>query len=139
MKDFYKLSDARMINYTENTFIKYPELSSDYLEENIYHAFITHCNIDKNLPIPNNLKNICTQFPDGYDTKASLEEKVEFLKRNGKRFTIGQLQQLMCAVRKENKIGVYEKKKINNLDGIKDLITSFENKNSELFSSTSFI
>ncbi len=133
MKDFYKLSDARMINYTENTFIKYPELSSDYLEENIYHAFISHCNIDKNLPIPNNLKNICTQFPDGYDIKASLEEKVEFLKRNGKRFTVGQLQQLMCAVRKENKIGVYEKKKINNLDGIKDLISSFENKNSELF------
>lgn len=133
LSDLQKLSTPKFFSFTENTFLKYPPLGSNYLEENIYHAFIHYCNIDKKLPIPHKLKTICNDFPDGYDSNMSMVEKIEFLKRNGKRFTISQLQQLMTIIRKDNLIKRYKSKTFSNVDALKDLIDTFEINNSPLF------
>ncbi len=133
MSDIHKLSNARMFNFTEKTFVEYPELSSDYLEENIYLAFIHYCNFDKDLPIPNKLMSVCTSFPEGYNPKWNIQEKMEFLKRNGKRFTINQLQQLMTIIRKDNIVSSFRKQNTSQLDTLKDLIDTFELNDSQLF------
>ena len=133
LSDLNKLSTPKFFNFTENTFLKYPLLGSDYLEENIYHAFIHYCNIDKNLPIPLRLKTICSEFPDGYDSNMRMEEKIEFLKRNGKRFTISQLHQLMTIIHNDNIITKYKAQSFSNVDALKDLIDTFEINNSPLF------
>ena len=103
------------------------------MEENIYHAFIHYCNINKKLPIPHKLKTICSDFPDGYDSNMAMVEKIEFLKRNGEPFTISQLQQLMTIIRKDNLIKRYKSKTFSNVDALKDLIDTFEINNSPLF------
>ena len=63
----------------------------------------------------------------------TMVEKIEFLKRNGKRFTISQLQQLMTIIRKDNLIKRYKSKTFSNVDALKDLIDTFEINNSPLF------
>ena len=53
--------------------------------ENIYGAIIYYCNFDRDLPIPSYLHKICDTKPANYSKNWSIEEKIEFLKKNGKR------------------------------------------------------
>ena len=132
LKNVRLLSSARMFSFTENTVVKYPELPSDYLEENIYHAFIHYCNFDKNLPIPHSLKDICNSVPDGYDKTANIEEKMEFLKRNGKRFNLSQLEQLMTVIRKQNIVSTFESNYVHQVEALNEIVDSLEINNSEI-------
>lgn len=133
LKDIHTLTSARMFYHDESTSIAYPKLPSDYLEENIYHAFIHYCNFDKNLPIPLKLKDICGELTESYNKKANLEEKIDFLKRNGKRFTIDQLHNMMSIVNKENMVELYNRDVFHQVDAFKDIIENLELKNSDLF------
>lgn len=133
LRDINKLTTARFFNHDKPTGIKYPDLPSGYLEENVYQAFIYYCNFDRNLPIPKSLKSVCNSIPDGYNSKWSLHEKIEFLKRNGKQFTVNQLQQLMSIVRAEFSVSIFERDFFTQTLVLTDLIESFEMTNSELF------
>ena len=132
LKNIQGLGKARMFTFTENTIVKYPELPSDYLEENVYHAFIHYCNFDKSLPIPYALKDICSSVPDGYNKVGTIEEKMEFLKRNGKRFNLSQLEQLMTVIRKQNLVSLHETHFIRQADAFNEIIDSLELNNSEI-------
>ena len=133
LKDIHILTSARMFHHSESTSIAYPKLPSDYLEENIYHAFIHYCNFDKDLPIPAKLKDICGELTESYNKKANLEEKMDFLKRNGKRFTIDQLHNMMSIINKENMVELYDRDVFHQVDSFKDVIENLELKNSDLF------
>jgi len=133
LKDLKILSSARAFYHGESTMMTYPKLPSDYQEENIYHAFIHYCNFDKNLPIPTKLKDICGELTETYNKNANLEEKIEFLKRNGKRFTLDQLHNMMSIVNKENIVDLYTRDVYNQVDSFKDIIETLELNNSDLF------
>ena len=122
-----------MFYHGESTSIAYPKLPSDYLEENIYHAFIHYCNFDKDLPIPAKLKDICGELTESYSKKANLEEKIDFLKRNGKRFTIDELHNMMSIINKENIVEPYNREVFHQVDAFKDVIENLELKDSDLF------
>lgn len=133
LKDIQLLSSARMMYHDESTSIAYPQLPTNYLDENIYHTFIHYCNFDKDLPIPEKFKSVCGELDDGYNKKANLEEKIDYLKRNGKRFTVNQLHNLMSIVNKDNLVDVYIRDSFQQIDSFTDIIENLDVKNSELF------
>lgn len=133
LKDIHLLSSARMFYHDESTAMGYPQLPSNYMDENIYHTFIHYCNFDKDLPVPEKLKSVCGELDDGYNKKANLEEKMDYLKRNGKRFTVNQLHNLMTIINRDNLIDLYQRDPYQQIDSFKDVIENLDLKNSELF------
>jgi len=133
INDINKLTSPRMFNHDKPTGLKYPDLPTGYLEENVYHAFIHYCNFDRNLPIPNALKSVCNSAPDGYNSNWSLHEKMEYLKRNGKQFSVNQLQQMMTIVRAKHSISTFERDSFTQVSVLTDLLENFETMNSQLF------
>lgn len=133
IKDIQLLSSARMFYHDESTSVSYPELPSNYLDENIYHTFIHYCNFDKDLPVPDKLKSICGELTDGYNKKANLEEKMDYLKRNGKRFTVNQLHNLMSIINKDNIVDLYVRDTFQQIDSFTDIVENLDVNNSDLF------
>jgi len=133
LRDVSRLTSARMLNHDKPTGLKYPGLPKGYLEENVYQTFIHYCNFDRKLPIPNKLKSVCNGIPDNYNIKWNIHEKIEFLKKNGKHFTVNQMQQLMSILRTDNMVDVFSRDQVTNVMGLTDLIESFELTNSSLF------
>lgn len=133
IRDINKLTNARLLNHDTPTGLKYPELPTGYLEENVYQAFIYYCNFDRNLPIPKSLQGVCNSIPDGYNTKWSIHEKIDFLKRNGKQFTVNQLQQLMSIVRANYNVSIFDRNSFTQTQVLTDLLENFEMTSSELF------
>jgi hypothetical protein len=82
----------------------------EHFEINVYAAFIHYCNLDTHLPIPEKLRSLMSEKPDGYDPKWTIQEKMEFLKENGKRYTLGNLLQLMEIVNSQNTVSTYNEK-----------------------------
>ena len=97
------------------------------------------CNFDKDLPIPEKLKDICGELSTSYNKKANLEEKIDFLKRNGKRFTIHQLHNMMSIINKENMVQIHSRDVFHQVDAFKDFIETLELNNSELFNRSKLI
>lgn len=132
VSDIHNLTKARFFNHTKNTGLTYPEVPKGYLEENVYQAFIHYCNYDKNLPVPMYLQSVCNIIPEGYNNKADISEKIDFLKRNNRRFSVNQLHQLMTLVHQQNMIEIPNGIVNNQVSMLKDMIDHFDNTNSEL-------
>ena len=92
----------------DDTSIVRHQLPSGHVEENIYDAFIHYCNFDRDIPIPDYLmKGVCISKPtEGYNTKASLREKIEYLKRNGKTYSIENLDHLLRILFKQKSTNI---------------------------------
>jgi len=133
LSDMRTLTNARQIYHDFSTIIKYPEISQSFSEDNVYQAFIHYCNFDTDVPIPKKYQGICNSIPEGYNKKWNITEKVEFLKRNGKRFTISQLHQLLAIVNNNNIVSIDDKPTIDPVHGLKELIETLEMTNSSLF------
>lgn len=77
-----------------------------HFEENVYLAFIHYCHLERDLatPIPEDLRRLIAEKPGQgeYNKSWTLEEKMEFFKRNGKRFGLAHLQQLMTIINRRN-------------------------------------
>ena len=103
LKDVRLLSKPPMLYHEANTHVKYPILPIGQLEENIYQTVIHYCNFDnKERSIPEKFQAISGEMPKSYDTTMSLEEKIIVLKRNGKKYDINTLMQIMQIVNQEN-------------------------------------
>ena len=87
----------------DDTSIVRHRLPDGHIEENIYEVFIQYCNFDRDIPIPDFLvKGVCISKPtDGYNNKLSLREKIEYLKRNGKTYSIENLEHLLRVLFKQ--------------------------------------
>jgi hypothetical protein len=102
LKNVKDITEASLLIYNENTMIQYPMIPTEFMEINIYQTFIFYCHFDNDLPIPDDLHLICREKPNGYNKNWSIEEKMEYLKKHGKRYSLGDLNQLMKIIHKRN-------------------------------------
>jgi len=126
LDDIRQLSKAAIYYDPHFTGLKYASIPSGYLEENIYAAFIHYCNFDRNLPVPENYRLVCSEKPVNYIKIWSIQEKVEFLKKNGKRYSIENLHQLMSLVHNNNLVFLDPVHKFTKVDSFRDIIDSLD-------------
>jgi hypothetical protein len=93
-----ELTRSSMFYHPLNTSIITPDMPTGHFDENIYASFIYYCNFDQDTPIPNDLKSLCPEKPASWRKNWSLEEKIEYLKKNGKRYNIDSLFHLLRIV-----------------------------------------
>ena len=60
--------------------------------------------------------------PEGYDSNSSIEEKIEFLKKNDRKFSQNSCINLLNVINKENKITLNRNLDYSPLDPLKDII-----------------
>ena len=98
---------STFFNPDDTSIVRHP-LPSGHIEENIYETFIHYCNFDRDIPIPDFLvKGVCISKPtDGYNTKFSLREKIEYLKRNGKTYSIEHLEHFLRILFKQRSTNI---------------------------------
>ena len=82
------------------------ELPQEHFEKNVYIAFIQYCNLNVIAPIPESIRGLFPEKIPEYNPGASLSDKIEFLKKHGKRFTNGNLTQLMDIVNSRNIVNI---------------------------------
>jgi hypothetical protein len=84
--------------------IEYVSADSDnFSDENIYSAYIHYCKLNTDLPIPDDLQDICPEKLVGLNAMG-LEESIQALKDNGKPQTKETLTTLMGKVSRRNQI-----------------------------------
>jgi len=102
------------------------------LMENIYKAIIYYCNFDKDLPVPNYLKSICNNKPENYSSKWSIEEKIAFLKKNGKNYNITDYTKLLKIIYKRNIVNKQENIRFKQIERFADIIDYLDKQDSTL-------
>jgi len=125
-----RLGMLSFFNHIEFTGIRYPAIPAGQLEETIYQAIIHYCNFDKQLPVPEEYQVIITEKPVDYKSSWSIEEKMEFLKKSGKRFDIVKLNQLMMLVRNKNLVVIDKKDPIQPVRQMNDMLDELDRENS---------
>lgn len=116
--------------------INYPVLPvNSHIEENIYASYIYYCNFDNNIPIPNYLASVCNEKPKNYNILWTMEEKIEHLKKIGKRYNINHLYQLMKLVNRQNVIYPSESVDSYPVNNLKYLLSQLELSSSSLIES----
>ena len=100
---FYSPLDTRNI---------YPPLPTGYSEETIYRAFIVYCKFNNNLPISPQLQRICMEKPSDFLSSASIKEKMDQLKSQGKMFDESSLLELMKVINSNNIVHISTENKV---------------------------
>jgi hypothetical protein len=81
-------------------------------KELIYGAYIHYCNYDNDLPIEDDLKDICNKKPDNYVSSMTLKEKIDLLEKNKIIYNDDlQIHRLMNTIHKRNIVTLPAKKK----------------------------
>jgi hypothetical protein len=127
-KNLMLLGKADLLYHNKSTRMSYSNNSTFNFdnEELIYSAFFHYLNFDNELPIPIDMIPIwgSSEKMDRYSDKWSLEEKIKFMKENGKRYTLTNLQQLMDIVYKRNTQYLPEIRLVSQINAITDLFES---------------
>ena len=126
------LSRPSILFNDEKTGFEYPVIPANVFEQNIYKAFIHYCNFDNEVPIPDELLTVCREKIDGYNKNASIEEKMDFLKKNGKRLTENDLKNLMKIVNSRNGVDINAPLDFSPVSVLRDFIEHMDSKNSNL-------
>lgn len=129
MNRIHNITTPSIYYNDELTRILPPSLPSGIINDNIYKAYIHYCNFDNDQPISDDLAVVCAEKPDGYDKTASLEEKIDFLKRK-KNYDATSLHSLMGKVNLRNRIELYSEKHILQVQMFKDIIDGLDMKGS---------
>ena len=132
LKNVKGITEASLLFYNENNRIQYPVIPTEFMEINIYQTFINYCHFDNELPIPDDLHTICREKPAGYNKNWSIEEKMEFLKKHGKRFSLGDLDELLKIIHKRNIMVGPVPNKINSILIFKEYLEYLESKHSTI-------
>jgi hypothetical protein len=133
----HSISRASILYDPTNTSIHYPRIhsSGDFSQDIIYDTIIKYCNFDKGLPVPMLLEKICNECPLNYNPTWNLDEKILFLKKNGKQFTAEDLQETMALVNRENIIHLATEAVPGPMDKIHGAIELLEQNNSDSINS----
>jgi hypothetical protein len=107
-------------------------LPNGYTEETIYSAFIYYCHLDNDSPIPKNMLGFINEKPREYNKYWTMMEKIDFLKRNGKQFTLNDLYQLVRIINQENMIHLYPEPTITLYSPILEFLDNMEQINSPI-------
>jgi hypothetical protein len=135
IKEAKSLSKAGLLYHVKNTGIAYPPIPLGYLEDDIYAAIMKYCNFNRNLPIPDIYKTICSEKPPQLNPMLSFRDKVELLKRSGKRYGIDDLDNLMNIVRQKNIVDIDIPTEFTKLDIFKDIIENLDMGDSKIIDS----
>lgn len=136
LKQISSLSRGNFLYHKDFTGMIYPVVSSGNMEENIYSFIIKHCLYDRDVPVPEKYKAICGEKPEGYSKTWSLSEKIEYLKRNGKRYNESDLKGLLNIVNEENIIYIESSEPYEMIDGFQDVLNYLEEKDSSIIPQT---
>lgn len=104
-------------------------------EKNIYGAFIHYGNYDVDIPIPQDIEMFYSEKPkkeDGYDIHWSLDEKMDFLKRNGQKYNGNDLQNLMKKINHRSLKEMPVQRSYIPIQIFLDVLNNLENKKSKI-------
>lgn len=126
---------APLLYHKDATGIVYPEIKIGNMEENIYSAIITHCGYDRNMPLPDKFKGICSEKPDDYNKQWNIQDKIAFLKKNGNKYNESHLKHVMDTIYKENIIEVNDEKLFDQIENFQTVVNHLEDTESLAFPS----
>lgn len=125
-----KYAKTSTLYHSEFTGINYPIVSSVVSEEDIYGVYISYCNFANDLPIPDEYISACPEKPVGFPVSASLSEQIEYLKKNGTRYSLVDFNNLMTLVRTKNKLDIPKPVVFNQVNVIFDILDKLDTNNS---------
>ena len=126
------ISKAGLLYDPTRTGVKINIAPMGVIDENIYAAFIHYCGLDRSDFIHPDFRRFFSEIPHEYNRKASIQEKMAILKREGKVFGPNQLDELMKMIHKNNIVSPYKSQKHSFVGILRDIIQNFENTNSNL-------
>ena len=124
--------DKSIILYDiKNTQIESLDIDYNFSEKIIYKAFIFYCNFDNNIPLSEELRSVCMNKPENYNSNKSIEENIELLKSEGKNYSRDSLYNLLQIINKNNLFGndIYNNV-ISNIENLREIINKFMERNS---------
>lgn len=134
LKNIHTMTNkGSLLYHPQFTGISFSIIGDISLSENIYAAYFHYCNFDNELPIPDVYLKICPiklSSISGYKSEWSIYDKIDFLKINGKQYKPENLDQLMVLVHNENRIEIKKPIEFNQVDVLRDLLESFEQRES---------
>jgi hypothetical protein len=106
-------------------------IPDNIVSRTIYETFIHYCNFDNDAEIPVDLIPLAASKPE-YNRFASLDEKIAFMKKHGKNYGVEDFYSIMRIVNSRNIVNRKADKEIAALDGFKDMLNYFDDKNSTI-------
>ena len=126
-----KLSTPSILYHAENTKIILPKIKSGYNDNTIYKVFIYYCNFNNNLPIDDELKNICPYKPIEYDGTKDTSEIVEYLKEEGKIYGKDMVDDLFDVINKRNIVIINtDYPIINSIEQLRNIVQKYDTSDS---------
>jgi hypothetical protein len=101
------------------------------ISRTIYETYIHFCNFDNDAAIPSDLIPLAATKPE-YNKLSSLEEKIAFMKKHGKNYSVEDFHAIMRVVNGRNMVNRKPDRDISVLGGLKDMLNYFDDKNSTL-------
>jgi hypothetical protein len=126
MKEIRAISSPSILFHSQNTGLSFVDLPIGKYDINIYAAYIHYCHLDTNVPIPEDLLPVMSDKPPQYRSDWSIEEKMEFFKRNGKSYSGADLEALMKIVHMRNQVSLYKSVPFLQIPALKGLIEHLE-------------
>ena len=123
---------AATLFHNEFTGIEHVQLNETYNEDIIYSTIIDHCNLNNELPVPEELMFLFSEKPANFPRNAEIPEQIEFLKREGKSLNKSHLFQMMHVINNRNKFSIDHKFIDNEIDAIYDILNRLEQSNSKI-------
>ena len=126
-----KYAKPSTLYHSESTLVNYPVAPTKDDTDNIYAAYISYCNFANDRPIPLEYKSVCPEKPVGFPSGASLIEQIEFLNKNGHKYSLLDFNNLMTIVRTRNKLHIPKPTVFNQIDVILGILDDFEANDSQ--------
>jgi hypothetical protein len=125
------LSKARIFFDPDSSRLTYTRLPDNIVETVIYAAYMYYGHFDDDMPIPEQYHTVIKDKP-AYDRYGSLTEKIAYLKKHGKNYTLDDFYALMRIVNSRNTIHVIPDKQVSPINGFKDMLEYFDLKDSSI-------
>jgi hypothetical protein len=129
VQEVHDHSKAPIIFDKRDTKLHYPEVEG-LTEQIIYETFIHYCNLTNELPIPDDFTYIMSEKPADFP-QTTIEEQMEFLKRNGKKFSKVDFHILMRKLGNKSQITLYESF-YKDKEIVFDILKSLNDKDSQI-------
>jgi hypothetical protein len=128
-----KLANSPILLNNNDTKMKYPKSSSYFTEETIYKAFIYYCNYNKDIPISDSLKILCSEQNFDFNDYDEIKEKIKAIKSKGMLFNEETLQHLLKIIARENYVNMsFDKSIYSSKESILHLLINIDEINLEL-------
>ena len=125
------LSKAKTLFDPKSSRIVGAAIPDTIISRTIYETYIHFCNFDNDAAIPSDLIPLAATKPE-YNRFASLDEKISFMKKHGKNYGVEDFYAIMRVINGRNMVHRKPDKDIAALDGLKDMLNYFDDKNSNL-------